>query len=216
MINYSSKLLESAKPFWDEMKKHPFITGVGSGTISRGIFDFWVTQDYIFVREALRFLGALEMRSPDYEISLVLADSFGALKNELHIFERYASDRKFSLRVETTQICKAYVDFLLSIAIQGSFEEAFAALWCAEKGYFDSWSVAKRLAKKDNPYQIFIDNWTTRSFRDYVLWIEKKLNALTNGKSDREMRSIERIFLQTARYECLFWDMAFMGKRNNL
>jgi len=216
MISNSSKLLKSAKPFWDEMGRHPFIRGVGRGTISRDIFDFWVAQDYVFVREALRFLGALEMRSPDYEISLVLADSFGALKNELHIFERYASDRKFSLRVEPTQICRAYMDFLLSIAIQRSFEEAFAALWCAEKGYFDSWSVSKKMAKKDNPYRVFINNWTSNAFRDYVLWIEKKLNALTNGKSDRQMRSIERIFLETAKYECLFWDMAFLGKRDNL
>jgi thiaminase len=207
----STRLLKKAGKEWKRMISHPFLIEVGNGTINREIFEFWVVQDYIFVREAFRFLGALQLRSPDYEISLVLADSFVALKDELEMFERYKSG--LSSRVEPTNVCRSYTDFLISTVLTKSFEESFAALWCAEMGYFDSWSSAKRLAKENNPYKAFIDRWTSDDFKKYVNWIEKTLNRLSKGMSEPKMRSVEKTFLMTANYESQFWDMAYSGNR---
>ena len=203
----SRKLLKKAKKQWKRMMSNPFLIETGKGTIKREIFDFWVTQDYIFAREAIRFLGALELKSPDYEISLALADSFVALKNELQMFEKYK--RGLSLHVEPTLVCRSYIDFLISTALTKSFEESFTALWCAEKGYFDSWNSAKKLSKKNNPYKAFIDCWTSDEFKNYVNWIENTLNRLLKGIPERKLRSVEKTFLITANYECQFWDMAY-------
>jgi thiaminase len=208
-MNISSYLLEKVKPLWDKVISHTFLEEVGRGTLAREVFDFWVMQDYIFAREALRFLGALELKSPDYQISLVLADAFSALKKELGMFEGYAKERGISLDVEPTPICRAYIDLLITIAVSKSFEEAFAVLWCAEKAYFDSWGAAKNLAKEGNPYKSFIDNWTSDIFKEYVNWLEETLNKLVEGKPEREIKAIEEAFLVTARYEYLFWDMAY-------
>lgn len=207
----SAKLLKKAEKEWKRIISHPFLIEVGNGTIKREIFEFWVTQDYLFVREAIRFLAALQLRSPDYEISLVLVDSFGALKNELEMFERYKSG--LSSRVEATNVCRSYTDFLITTALTKGFEEPFAALWCAERGYFDSWSNAKRLSTRNNPYKAFIDRWTSDDFKKYVDWIEKTLNRLLEGTSDRKLRSVEKTFLMTANYESQFWDMAYSGDR---
>lgn len=211
MIKDSTRLLKKAEKEWKTMISHPFLTQVGKGNIKREIFDFWVTQDYIFVREALRFLGALQVKSPDYEISFVLADSFVALKNELEMFERYKSG--LSLRPEPTKVCRSYTDFLVSTALTKGFEESFAALWCAEKAYFDSWSTVKSLSEKNNPYKAFIDRWTSDEFKKYVSWIEKMLNRLLKGISARQLRSVEKTFLITANYESQFWDMAYTQNR---
>jgi thiaminase/transcriptional activator TenA len=191
------------------MLSHAFLQEVGGGTLSPEVFDFWLTQDYIFAREALRFLGALELKSPDYQISLVLADAFGALKRELLMFEGYAKERDISLDVKPMPICRAYIDFLVTVAVSKSFEEAFSVLWCAERAYFDSWSVAKRIAKEGNPYKTFIDNWTSDPFKEYVNWLEENLNRLAEGKPEREIKAIEEVFLITASYEYLFWEMAY-------
>lgn len=207
----STKLLTKAEKQWKRMISHPFLIEVGNGTIKREIFEFWVAQDYVFVREAIRFLGALQLGSPDYEISLVLADSFVALKNELEMFERYKSG--LSSRAEPTDVCRSYTDFLISTALTKGFEESFAALWCAERGYFDSWSSAKRLSKENNPYKAFIDRWTSDDFKKYVNWIEKTLNRLLEGVSERKLRSVEKAFLMTANYESQFWDMVYSGNR---
>lgn len=207
----STKLLKKAEKEWKIMISHPFLIQVGNGTIKREIFDFWVTQDYIFVREAIRFLGALQVKSPDHEISLVLTDSFAALKNELEMFERYKSG--LSSRSEPTQVCRSYIDFLVSTALTKGFEESFAALWCAEKAYFDSWSTVRRLSEKNNPYKAFIDRWTSDEFKKYVSWIEKMLNRLLKDISERQLRSVEKTFLITANYESQFWDMAYSENR---
>ncbi len=128
-MSISSRVLEKAKPLWDKMLSHPFLQEAGRGTLSREVFDLWAMQDYIFVREALRFLGALQLKSPDYQISIVLADASGALKNELRMFERYAKERSISLEdAQPTPICRAYIDFLITTALSKSFEEAFTVL----------------------------------------------------------------------------------------
>jgi len=210
-MSVSLRLLEKAKPLWDKMLSHPFLEGVGKGTLSPEAFNFWLVQDYVFVREALRFLGALELKSPDYQISLVLADAFGALKKELLMFEGYSKQLGISVEVEPTPVCRAYIDFLITTAISRSFEDAFAVLWCAEKAYFDSWSAAKRFATGGNPYKTFIDNWTSDAFKEYVNWLEETLNRLVEGKPEREIRFVEEAFLQATRYEYLFWDMVYGG-----
>lgn len=198
------------------MLAHPFLKEVGQGILPREVFNFWIIQDYIFAREALRFLGALELKSTDYQVSVVLADSFGALTKELAMFEGYAEEQGINLDKEPAPICRAYTDSLISIALSGSFEEAFAALWCAEKAYFDSWCVAKNLATEDNPYKHFIDNWTSREFKEYVKWLEETFNRLTDKKPERDIKLIERSFLVIARYECLFWDMVYRRDTEDL
>lgn len=208
----SSKLLKKAEKEWKRSISHPFLIEVGNGTIKREIFDFWVAQDYVFVREAIRFLGALQLTSPDYKISLVLADSVVALRNELEMFERYRSG--LSSRAQPTNVCRSYIDFLISTALTKGFEESFAALWCAEKWYFDSWSSAKRASKKNNPYKAFIDRWTSDQFKQYVNWIEKTLNRLLEGIPERKLRSVEKTFLMTAIYESQFWDIVYSGNRD--
>jgi thiaminase/transcriptional activator TenA len=208
-MSVSLRLLEKAKPLWDKMLSHPFLEEVGRGTLSPKAFNLWLAQDYIFVREAFRFLGVLELKSPDYRISLVLADAFGALKKELLMFEEYSGQKGLSLEVEPAQVCRAYTDFLITTAISKDFEEAFAVLWCAEKAYLDSWSVAKGFAVDENPYKTFIDNWTSDAFKGYVSWLEDTLNRLLEGKPEREIGSVEEAFLRATRYEYLFWDMVY-------
>ncbi|MEM4408977.1 MAG: hypothetical protein QXI19_09570 [Candidatus Caldarchaeum sp.] len=211
-MKITERLVNTVKPIWDKMLSHRFLEEVGRGTITSAAFQNWLVQDYLFVREALRFLGALILRSPQIEISLVLVDSLGALKRELSMFEGYARERSFSLDAEPSKICSAYTDFLVASAISKSFEEAFAVLWCAEKAYLDSWMTVKRLANNQNPYLIFIDNWTGNAMRSYVTWLQETLERLTTGKQEREITAIENSFVLAANYELMFWDTAYEGK----
>jgi thiaminase len=208
-MRVAERLIKSAKPVWDKMLSHRFLEEVGRGTISKSAFQTWLVQDYLFVREALRFLGALILKSPQRDISLALVDSLGALKRELSMFEGYAKKMGISLEAEKSRVCRSYTDFLVALALSRSFEEALSALWCAEKAYLDSWMAAKRLANDQNPYLVFIDNWTGDAMQTYVAWLEETLERLAEEKPEREIKAIEETFILTATYELMFWDMAY-------
>lgn len=43
-------------------------------------------------------------------------------------------------------------------------------------------------------------------------WLITKLDELAEGKTEAEMDRLEAIFLNTSRYEYMFWDMAYKRK----
>ena len=66
----------------------------------------------------------------------------------------------------------------------------------------------KNNLKIQSPWQEFIDNWTNEEFQQFVNWLTSTVNELATGKSEGELRRMEELFLITARYEYLFWEMA--------
>ena len=96
----------------------------------------------------------------------------------------------------------------MNTAYNRSFEEGFTVLSAAEKVYLDSWMEVKKDQKSESPWQEFIDNWTSEGFQQYVAWLATTLDDLAAGKPERDLRRMKAIFLITARYEYLFWEMA--------
>ena len=81
-------------------------------------------------------------------------------------------------------------------------------LYAAEKAYLDSWMEVKNNLKIQSSWQEFIDNWTNEEFQQFVNWLSSTINELATGKPEGELRRMEELFLRTARYEYLFWEMA--------
>ncbi len=202
------ELLSEARPIWEAMTAHPFLHELATGRLPRERFDFWVQQDYRFVQDGLRFLALLIARAPDDELRYGLLDAAVAFRNELTIFEDYAHQQRLELQVEPTPVCLGYASFLLATAATGSLGEALAALWGAEKAYYDAWSTVRQVVGLAGPYARWIENWTSPQFAAWVEWLGTQL---VRCSSTGEYPAIRRVFLATARYEYLFWDMVYTG-----
>ncbi|MDW7981851.1 MAG: hypothetical protein RMH81_03430 [Thermomicrobium sp.] len=203
-----NQLLEEARPIWQAMVTHPFVTDLARGRLPRERFDFWVQQDYRFVQDGIRFLGLVLARAPDPELRNGLLEAAVAFRRELSLFEDYARQRGLSLAVEPTPVCLGYASFLLATAATGSLAEALAVLWGAEKAYFDAWSTVRQTLGLAEPYAAWIDNWTSPQFAAWVDWLGTQL---LRWETETERPAIRTAFLATARYEYLFWDMVYTG-----
>ncbi len=53
-MGFSSDLREKAAPIWAAEKRHPFVTGIGDGSLALEKFRFYMRQDYIFLVEFSR------------------------------------------------------------------------------------------------------------------------------------------------------------------
>jgi thiaminase len=136
------------------------------------------------------------------------------LDNELALFRRNAEAHDVKLEgAKPYPICHAYIQFLMTVAYNNTFEEGFTVLYAAEKAYLDSWLEVKKNLRVDSPWQEFIDNWTSSEFQQYVAWLSNILNEMVDGKPESDLQKMEDLYLVTARYEYLFWDMA-AGKKN--
>ncbi len=212
-VPFHQELIERARPVWDAMLAHPFLSAVADGSIPDERFAAWLRQDYLFVQEAIPFMGLLLARAP-LAHRPTLAQAIGALQTELGLFERMAGEHGVSLAgLEPAPACHAYVQFLLATGYGRPYPEGFAVLYGAERAYLDSWSRVKQLQRKPSRWQAFIDNWTSEPFRRYVGWIGGELDALAAAGTPAGRDAIAALFLTTARYEVRFWDRALGDER---
>jgi thiaminase len=194
---------------WEKMLSHPFIMELSKGRLADETFDFWAMQDYIFVREAIRFFAVLLARFPR-KYQKPFGQMLVGLEHELEIFGEYASKRGIDLQsVEATPICHAYNSFLLASAYHEDVDANFVILYTAEKAYHEAWKRVRAGLKKGTPYEGFIENWAGDQFKQYVAWLESELDTMTAGYPESRLANLDSIFLLTVRYEYLFWEMAY-------
>lgn len=212
MNSFHERLLATARPIWDAILSHPFLASTSDGSISERVFKTWMAQDYLFVREEVPFLGVLISKAPPH-LRPPLANAVVALNHELELFCEQAKASGVSFDgIEMSPTCHTYVQFLMATAYGRSFEEGFTVLYGVEKAYLDSWAWVKSHQRGPNPWHAFIDNWTSDAFKDYVAWLAVTLDELATGKSEADLVKMEELFLLTARYEYLFWEMAATGE----
>ena len=54
---FTERLRQEAAGIWEAQSQHPFVRGIGDGTLSLDRFKFWLRQDYLFLIEYARLLG---------------------------------------------------------------------------------------------------------------------------------------------------------------
>ncbi|MGH8575250.1 MAG: thiaminase II, partial [Gammaproteobacteria bacterium] len=74
MTRASDALRAAAADIWEAQHRHPFVTGIGDGTLELSRFQTWVRQDYLFLIEYARLLALGAARAPDLETMARFAD----------------------------------------------------------------------------------------------------------------------------------------------
>ena len=60
-------LRQKVAGIWEAQYQHPFVRGIGDGTLGLERFEFWLRRDYVFLIEYARLLALAAARSPDLE-----------------------------------------------------------------------------------------------------------------------------------------------------
>ena len=64
------------------------------------------------------------------------------------MISKYAESHNIQLEgIQPVPTCLAYIQFMMNIAYNGSFEEGFTVMYAAEKAYLDSWIEVKKNVK---------------------------------------------------------------------
>ena len=54
---FTERLRQKAAGIWEAQHQHPFVRGIGDGTLDLERFKFWLRQDYVFLIEYARLLA---------------------------------------------------------------------------------------------------------------------------------------------------------------
>ncbi len=214
----SEALRAAAADTWEAQHRHPFVTGIGDGTLELSRFQTWIRQDYLFLVEYARLLALGAARAPDLDTMARFADLTQAiLREEMSLHRSYAAELGISaaeLEAETMlPTTQGYTDFLVRTAAHGDFAELVAALLPCMWGYGE---VGERLAEGNRPgderLAQWIDMYSSPEFAELGEWCRALTDRVAAGTGPAMRGRMERAFVTSSRYALAFWEMAWSGE----
>lgn len=218
-MKFSDHLREKCLPIWKQNHQHPFVQGMGDGTLDPGRFRFYMVQDYLYLIEYAKVFAIGAVKADDVAtMGRFAALLNGTLNEEMDLHRQYAS--RFGITEEELEAAKpspvtlAYTHYMLHAAQNGTLADVVAAVLPCAWSY---WEIGKELSKRPGAadhelYGEWIRMYASEEFGQLAKWCIDLMDEQAEGKSERERARLEEIFLNTTRFEYMFWDMAYHGE----
>ncbi len=216
-MGLSTSLRQRNDAVWQKVLAHPFVLGIGDGSLAQDKFARYLRQDYLFLIEYSRVLALAAAKAPDLDGMAKFAGlAHATLTQEMELHRRHCAGFGLTARdLERTRpalAMTAYTQHLLTVAHQGSVKEIAAALLPCQAGYCE---IAQHLVatgadtSKRNRYRQWIAMYLSDDFQALAEWLSKYLDAQTSRLPQAERRRLEQVYQASARHELAFWDMAY-------
>jgi len=213
---FTDVLRKKAADIWTRELEHPFVRGLGDGTLPVDRFRFYLEQDYFFLIEYCRVFALASAKAHDLATMELFAGLFGGtLKGEMELHRDYCKrlgiDATELEEVRPAPVTHAYTRHLLTAAYSGTITGIVAAVLPCQLGYVE---IATALAREgrgggNSFYAEWISTYTSREFVEGAQQLVKLLDRLAEGLPTRETTHLESLFLTSSRYEYLFWEMSW-------
>ena len=216
-MSFSAELREASAPVWEAHLNHPFVRGIGDGSLPEERFRFYVRQDYLFLIDYGRLLALACARAPRIEWMRRFAALAGSvLETEMDLHRAFAARWGITseqLEAErTAPATDAYCDFLLRTAALGDFSELVAALLPCMWGYAEiGRSLAEDGAPDHDGYAEWIAMYAGDEFAELAQWCRELTDAAADGVAGPGRRRMHDAFLASSEHELAFWDSAWRG-----
>lgn len=215
-MQFTDRVWPKVKPLWDSYLDHPFVKGMGDGSLPLEKFKHWLTQDYVYLVEYARLFAIGTGKATSLEMMQAYAKGLdGVLFVEMNLHREYCASFGLSeadlLATEPSAVNLAYTSYMLSQAQAGGVENVSAALLAC------SWSysyIGRALAEisgalEGDKYGSWIQMYAGDEFTQLNDDAMALMNQIAEGKAGYELDKLEDIVLKTGYFEYLFWDMCW-------
>src|SRR5438876_9598594 len=164
LMKFSQHLRSVAEPIWAAQLIHPFVVGLGNGTLTERKFKYYILQDALFLADLAQVFGVAATKAPDAASTrrfTKLAEDTLVVERSLHetYGKRWNPTSQQMVRVPMAPTNYAYTRHMLHISQNGSVLDAtVVALPCA-------WIycvVGQQLLRKGKPLK-------SHPYRDWLL-----------------------------------------------
>lgn len=212
----SERFFQLAMPVWETYFDHPFVKGIGDGTLSIEKFRYYMIQDHKYLMQyakifALGLLKATEEADMRRYSDLIRA----TLDTENAVHQAYLSELGVTrAMIDSAPMAlnnKSYTDYMIAQAAKGGLPEvAVAALAC-------SWSykvIGDFLetipgSKKHPFFGRWISMYTSEGYCKANDQMIELVDRYCSGLDDDALKRLDDILLDCSYYEYQFWDMAW-------
>jgi len=219
-VSFADELRAASAGVWEAQHAHPFVRGIGDGTLDEERFRFYVRQDYRFLIDYGRLLALGAARAPRLEqMRRFAALAQSVLETEMTLHTGFAQRWGIAaaeLEAEPpAPATRAYCDFLLRTAALGDFAELCAALLPCMWGYAE---IGERLAADGPPehagYAAWIATYADPEFQSLAAWARELTDAAAQDAGPAARERMHAAFRTSSELELGFWESAWVGATN--
>lgn len=218
-MSFSRTLQQKLEPIWTKNHSHPFVTGMGDGTLDKEAFRYFMIQDYLYLKEYSRLFAMGTMKARTLKTMGEFADLLrSTLNEEMQLHREYSAKLNITEeeleQAEAAPVTLAYTRYMLHEGQSGGLAELTAALLPCMWSYAEIGRDLNRIpgAAEHELYGEWIRMYSDPGFQELADWCIALLDELAEGKPQHELDKLEEIFLTTTKFEYLFWDMAYHHK----
>lgn len=213
-MTFTALIRKEADACWEASFDHPFVKGIGNGTLSLEKFKYYVLQDAYYLHNFAKCQAYASAMAPDLATTASLADhAKGTYEAEL------ALHRDFSKRLGVTEAEKenfkpaptayAYTSHMYRAVLTGNLGDVIAALLPCYWLYYEVGERLQAYQPEEKIYQEWIATYGGDWFRTLVEAQINRLDELAKRATDDELKRWKEHFIISSRYELAFWEMAW-------
>ena len=192
----------------------PFNRKLAAGTLDQARFQFYITQDALYLEQYARVLAMAGARGPDGATLRLFAESALegiAVEQALHAQYLIHFDAN-PAQAKPSPDCLNYTSFLLATAYHDPWEVLLAALLPCFWIYWDVGNAIARQAAADNTYSAWINTYSDEGFGAVVQAVIAATDKAAEGTTDLIRDRMMTAFTRSTQYEYLFWDGAYQRR----
>ena len=212
----SCRLHDAAAPIWEACLKHPFVTGIGDGSLAAEKFRHFMLQDYLYLFDYARVFALGVVKARDPELMRTFAANVDAiLGGEMKIHRAYmkrlgiTEEQVFAVKPALDNL--SYTNYMLSVASSGSPLEIVASILACSWSYAEiGQALAAIPGAVEHPfYGEWIQGYSSEEYAATNQALIELMNSLAANATEDQIAYLTEVFVNCSRYELGFWDMSW-------
>ena len=212
----SSRLHEAAAPIWQACLDHPFVTGIGDGSLPVEKFRHFMLQDYLYLFDYARVFALGVVKARDPELMRTFAQNVDAiLGGEMKIHRAYmkrlgiTEEQVFQVKPALDNL--SYTNYMLAVANAGGPMEIVAAILAYSWSYAEiGQALAARPGAAEHPfYGEWIRGYASEEYAATNQALIQLMDRLAADATEEQLAYLTDIFVNCSRYELGFWEMSW-------
>ncbi|PPA70975.1 thiaminase II [Jeotgalibacillus proteolyticus] len=212
-MTFSQEIRKKADHIWQASFDHPFVKGIGDGTLSLERFRFYVMQDAYYLTHFAKVQALGAVKATDlYTTNRLAVHAQGTYEAELGLHKNFSkllgiTDEEIE-NFEPAPTAYAYASHMYR-AGQGSLGDVIAGLLPCYWLYYEIGERLLQCSPEEPIYQEWIATYGGDWFRELVEEQIERLDELAERASEDDRKRWTQHFLISSQYEYAFWEMAY-------
>ena len=216
MTSVSTRLHDAATPVWEACLRHPFVTGIGDGTLDMEKFRYFMLQDYLYLFDYARVFALGVVKARDPELMRVFAANVDAiLGGEMKIHRAYmkrldiTEEQVFAVKPALANL--SYTNYMLSVAQTGGPMEIVASILACSWSYAEIGQALAAIpgAAEHLFYGEWIRGYASEEYAATNQTLIELMDSLAADAGEEQLAYLTDVFVNCSRYELGFWGMAW-------